>query len=156
MTSGSEDILQPDARVVLAIKTLNSSNAYSTHEFGHINIQIMSDGSAIHKYNPIHARVSDEEVFLNIRLSSADAMTLYAVRRFKIESYENDVTTRLTPMQPNVQRGEPIVDGFFVNKSKPADFSCMELDLSAMPVGRIVTFVTCCMLLIDMQERVLC
>jgi hypothetical protein len=45
------------------------------------------------------------------------------------------MTTRLTPMQPNVQRRSPVVDGFFVNKSKPIDFTCTEFDLSALPNG---------------------
>jgi hypothetical protein len=38
-------------------------------------------------------------------------------------------------MQPNVQRRSPVVDGFFVNKSKPIDFTCTEFDLSALPNG---------------------
>ena len=79
--------------------------------------------------------VSDHEVLLKIRLSFVDALTLYAIRRFKIESYETDVTTRLTPLQPSLQRSNAVVDGYFVGKAKPVDFACTELDLSAMPNG---------------------
>lgn len=89
----------------------------------------------MHNIQPAQGSVSDHEVLLKIRLSYVDALTLYAVRRFKIEPYETDVTTRLTPLQPSLQRSNAVVDGYFVGKAKPVDFACTELDLSAMPNG---------------------
>ena len=70
--------------------------------------------------------VNDDEVLLNINVTSGTSvLTLYAVRRFKIQSHEGDSTVALTPMQPNSQR----------NKNHPLDFSCTEFDLNAMPSG---------------------
>ena len=83
--------------------------------------------------------MNGDEVLLNIRLNSTDPITLHAVRRFKIESQDTDVTTRLTPMQPMFMRGESVDHH---NKwhsigldIKPVDFSCTELDLTSMPNG---------------------
>ena len=110
-------------------------------EYGRVNIEFFSNGAPVHNIQPEYAfqpaqgSVSDHEVLLKIRLSYVDALTLYAVRRFKIESYETDVTTRLTPLQPSLQRSNAVVDGYFVGKAKPVDFACTELDLSAMPNG---------------------
>ncbi len=124
----SSDIFQPDAQFV-------NSQDENVIEYGRLNIQFFSDGSYAHNMTPAQGSVSDIEVILNIRLTFVDALTLYAIRRFKIESYQTDLTTRLTPMQPNLRRSNPVVDGFFVGKPKPLDFSCTEFDLSAIPNG---------------------
>jgi hypothetical protein len=134
-TSGIADIFQPDEQVIHSSIPSSSQRSNGTLEHGRITIRVLSNGSASHNYDPVHARVTDNEVFLSLRLTSVDAMTLYAVRRLKIESQEKDFTTRLIPMQPNVQRRSPVVDGIFVNKSKPVDFTCTEFDLSALPSG---------------------
>jgi hypothetical protein len=126
-TYQGSDIFQPDAQVV------HSDN--NVTEYGRVNIEFMSNGAVVHNIQPAQGSVSDHEVLLKIRLSYVDALTLYAVRRFKIESYETDVTTRLTPLQPSLQRSNAVVDGYFVGKAKPVDFACTELDLSAMPNG---------------------
>jgi len=126
-TYQGSDIFQPDAQVV------HSDN--NVTEYGRVNIEFMSNGAVVHNIQPAQGSVSDHEVLLKIRLSYVDALTLYAVRRFKIESYETDVTTRLTPLQPSLQRSNAVVEGYFVGKAKPVDFACTELDLSAMPNG---------------------
>ncbi len=70
--------------------------------------------------------VNDDEVLLNINVTSGTHnLTLYAVRRLKIQSHEVDSSVALTPMQPNSQR----------SKTQPLDFSCTEFDLSALPSG---------------------
>jgi hypothetical protein len=122
------DIFQPDAQFV------NAQDGNVT-EYGRLHIQFLSDGSAVHNMQPAQGSVTDDEVILNIRLTFVDAFTLYAVRRFKIESYQTDVTTRLTPLQPSFRRSNPVFDGFFVGKAKPLDFSCTEFDLSSIPNG---------------------
>jgi hypothetical protein len=101
-------------------------------EYGRINIEFLSNGTVVHNIQMEQGSVSDHEVILNIRLTFADVLTLYASRRFKIEAQEIDVTTRLTPLQPNSHRSNPVVDGYFVGKPKPLDFTCTELDLSDM------------------------
>ena len=122
------DIFQPDAQF------LNSQDGNLT-EYGRLHIQVLSNGSAVHNMQPTQGSVSDNEVILNIRLTFVDALTLYAVRQFKIESYQTDVTTRLTPLQPSLRRSNAVVEGFFVSRPKPVDFSCTEFDLSAIPNG---------------------
>ena len=132
------DYLEPDAQEL-------SSDGNIT-EFGRINFHFESNGSVvtnvqeniktINSAKHVEQSVTDNEVFLRIRLIYGDALTLYAVRRFKIESFETDVATRLTPMQPSSQRRKPVIDGFFTDKiHRPVDFTCTELDLSAMPIG---------------------
>ena len=128
------DYLEPDAQAL-------SSDGNVT-EFGRINFHFESNGTvmtnvqeSVNSAKYVYQSVTDNEVFLRIRLIYGDALTVYAVRRFKIESFETDVTTRLTPMQPSSQRSRPVVDGFFANKPRPVDFTCTELDLSAMPIG---------------------
>jgi hypothetical protein len=128
------DIFQPDAQAV------NSRDGNVT-EYGRINIEFLSNGSWVFVHNVLHniqleqGYITDNEVFFKIRLSYVDALSLYAVRRFKIESFETDVTTRITPMQPDLQRSKPIIDGFFAGKPKPLDFTCSEFDLPAIPNG---------------------
>jgi hypothetical protein len=95
----------------------------------------LSNGSAVHNMQPAQGSVTDDEVILNIRLTFVDALTLYAVRRFKIEAYQTDVTTRITPLQPSLWRSNAVTDGFFVGKTNPVDFSCTEFDLSSIPNG---------------------
>jgi hypothetical protein len=125
------DYLEPDAQ---AVRSNDSSTGFGNvrTDFGRINIRFSSDGSVIEN---IHQSVTDNEVFLRIRLIFGDALTLYAVRRFKIESHDTHAATRLTPMQPSSLRSEIAVDGFFVGKPRPVDFSCTELDLSSIPNG---------------------
>ena len=79
--------------------------------------------------------VNDDEVLLNIHVTSGTHnLTLYAVRRFKIQSHEVDSSVALTPMQPNSQR----------STTHPLDFSCMEFDLSALPSGaKRAAFISC-------------
>jgi len=133
----SSDIFQPDAQV-------HSDDNLNATEYGRINIEFLSNGTAVHNIQPAQGSVTDHEVILKIRLTFVDALTLYAVRRFKIESYEIDATTRITPLQPSLQRSSPVVDGYFVGKPKPVDFACTELDLSALPIGAraVVTVVS--------------
>ncbi len=113
---------------------MNSKDGNIT-EIGRLHIHFLSDGAAVYSMQPDQGRISENEVILNIRLTFVDALTLYAVRRFKIESYQTDVTIRLTPLQPSLFRSNPVVDGFFVGKPKPLDFSCSEFDLSDMLNG---------------------
>ncbi len=122
------DIFQPDAQF------LNSKDGNIT-EFGHLHIQFLSDGAAVYSMQPDQGRISENEVILNIRLTFVDALTLYAVRRLKIESHQTDVTTRLTPLQPSLRRSDAVVEGVFVGKPKPLDFSCTEFDMSAILNG---------------------
>jgi hypothetical protein len=122
------DMFQPDAQFV------NAQDGNVT-EYGRLHIQFLSNGSAVHNILPAQGSVTEDEVILNIRLTFVDALTLYAVRRFKIESYQTDVTTRLTPLQPSLRRNNVVADGFFVGKAKPIDFSCTEFDLSSTLIG---------------------
>jgi hypothetical protein len=100
---------------------------------------VAPNGAIINKYSPQHVSVNGDEVLLNIRLNSTDPVTLHAVRRFKIESHDTDVTKRLTPLQPMFMRSKSATP---YNKwqsigldIKPVDFSCSELDLTSMPIG---------------------
>ncbi len=81
-------------------------------------------------------QVTDEEVLIHITLpvplSEENPITLYAVRRLKIELPPSNAFFGMTPMEPNVHRGFPVSLGFFANKSAPIEFSCIELDLSSM------------------------
>lgn len=83
--------------------------------------------------------MTDEEVFLNIKLSGKHSvLTLHAVRRIQIESHDRVFTSVITPMQPNLQRSKPVlqdVNGLFAASPKPVDFSCTEIDLSFMTNG---------------------
>ena len=95
---------------------------------------MLPNGTIINKYLYQHVSVNGDEVLLNIRLNSTDPITLHAVRRFKIEPHDTDVTTRLTPMQPMFMRNES-VDHYNKWHSiglhvEPIDFSCTELDLT--------------------------
>ena len=112
-----------------------SDDNVTVAEYGRVNIEFLSNGAVLHNIQPAQGSVSDHEVLFKIRLTFVDTLTLYAVRRLKIESYETDVTTRLTPLQPSLQRSNIVVDGYFVGKPKPVDFACTELDLSTMPNG---------------------
>ncbi len=103
--------------------------------YGRVSIQFLSDGSVIHNMQPAQGSVSENEVIFNIRLTYADILTLYAARRHKIEPYETSRTTRFTHMQPSLQRSYPNGLPHFADKPKPVDFSCTELDLSALPNG---------------------
>jgi len=125
------DYLEPDAQAVHSNDSTTGFGNVRT-DFGRINFRLSSNGSVIEN---IHQSVTDNEVLLRIRLIFGDALTLYAVRRFKIESHDTNSATRLTPMQPSSLRGEIAVDGFFVGKPRPVDFSCTELDLSSIPNG---------------------
>jgi hypothetical protein len=97
--------------------------------------RIVVDVSAGHGPYPEFVRVTDDEIFLNIKLESAEALTLFAVRRLKVESLDVEAVTRLVPMQPNFKRSMAATTGFFASHPKPVDFSCAEIDMSAMPFG---------------------
>jgi hypothetical protein len=132
------DIFQPDATYTLWYS--NSGVSEVIFESGRILIEVAPDGTIINKYLHQHVSVNGDEVLLHIRLNTTDPITLHAVRRFKIESHEIDVTTRLTLMQPKFMR----IESYHHNKwqsigldIKPVDFSCTELDLTSMPIGTI-------------------
>ena len=131
--SGQPLFFQPDGIDVTARNHPNRT------EYGRIVIHVSSNGSASHNYDPLHVRVTDEEVFLNIKLSGKHSvLTLHAVRRIQIESHDRAATSVLTPMQPNLQRSKPVqqdVNGLFAASPKPVDFSCTEIDLSFMTNG---------------------
>jgi hypothetical protein len=133
-----------------------------TVEYGHITINVTSNGSIVHDYAPSMVQVTDEEVLIHItlpaplgpdmqtRMGDENPITLYAVRRLKIELPPFNASFGMTPMEPNVYRGFPVSFGFFANKSAPVDFSCVELDLSSMmgakpaqPAVLSITHVTC-------------
>jgi hypothetical protein len=84
-------------------------------------------------------KVTAEEVIINVTLVSTfgSAIAFYAVRQTKVEPFESNFSTTLVPMQPNAARG----DAAFSTRlsSKPLDFSCTELDLSAMEMGAPMT-----------------
>jgi hypothetical protein len=114
----------------------DTMNEYK-QQYGRIHVQTDS-GSVSHQYDSELILVNHEEVLLNISLTTAtNILTLYAVRRFKIQSYEVHSSVVLTPMQPSIQRNNSnsLVDDFFANKTKPLDFSCTELDLSTLSSG---------------------
>jgi len=125
------DIFQPDATQTL---WYSHSGPEIVLETGRISIKVFPNGTIINKYWHHQVSVNGDEVLLNIRLNSTDPVTLHAVRRFKIEPHDTDVTTRLTPMQPMFMRSES-VDHYNKWHSiglhvKPIDFSCTELDLT--------------------------
>ena len=138
----SSDIFKPDAELL---------NSVENTFYGRISIQFLGDGSVIHNMQPVQGIVSENEVILNIRLTYVDIITLYAARRLKIEPYETSRTTRLTPMQPNLQRSDPNGLPHFSDKPKPVDFSFTELDLLALPNGICVHL--CCMFFLTFYLR---
>jgi hypothetical protein len=101
-----------------------------------------SNGSALYNYDPLHVRVTDEEVFLNIKLSGKNSLlTLHAIRRIEVDNNIGDFdkfTTILTPMQPNLQRSKPFQqDVMFSASPKPVDFTCTEIGLSFITNGTV-------------------
>jgi hypothetical protein len=133
--SGQPLFFQPDGI------DFTARNHPNRTDYGRIVIHVSSNGSASHNYDPFHVRVTDEEVFLNIKLSGNHSLlTLHAVRRTKIGPHDRAVTSIITPMQPNLQRSKPVqqdVNGFFATSPKPVDFSCTEIDLSFMTNGTV-------------------
>ncbi len=125
------DLFQPDAKAIYG----HAGDA--TVEYGRIIVNMASDDSIAYQYtvtgNPI--QVTDNEVVLDFFVAENQTLTVYAVNRHKIESFETDVTAGLVPMQPSAHRSIPVINGFFVDKPKPVDFTCTELDLSGMPFG---------------------
>ena len=125
------DLFQPDAKVI------HGHAGDATVEYGRIIVNLASDGSIAYQYtvvgNPI--QVTDNQVVLDFFVAENQTLTVYAVNRHKIESFETDVTAGFMPMQPSAHRSIPVLNGFFVDKPKPVDFTCTELDLSGMPVG---------------------
>jgi hypothetical protein len=101
-------------------------------EFGRIAIQVSSNGSVTHFYDPNSVTVTDEDVVIRVKLTAPAALTVYAVHQTKIESSELDFSTTLIPMQPNKLRSHPVSGGQANTplSSKPLDFHCTELDLS--------------------------
>ena len=127
-------MFEPDARAAHGQSDPNESLYFV--EYGRITVNVTNNGSIIHNYAPQHVHVNEQEVSLDIVLLSAEnPLTLYAVRRLKIESYQNDFSILITPMQPNVQRGTPASHGFFANKHMPVDFTCAEIDRSSVTNG---------------------
>ena len=124
--SSVKDLLQPDGHAEFSAhySAIHGSTSYK-QQYG--RIQVHSDSGADSRPDDSElVVVNDDEVLLNINVTSGTSvLTLYAVRRFKIQSHEVDATVALTPMQPNSQR----------NKTHPLDFSCTELDLSALSSG---------------------
>lgn len=133
-TSPNANLFEPDARAAHGQSDPNESPYYV--EYGRININFTSSGQLFHYYAPQHVVLDENSVFFNIVLRSTEnPVTLYAVRRLKIESYQTDFSIDITPMQPNVHRGTPASHGFFANKHKPVDFSCAEIDRSSVTSG---------------------
>jgi hypothetical protein len=122
------DYMLPDAQALSADGNVT--------DFGRIKFHFFSNGSVV---NNAHQSVTADEVLLRIRLIFGDAMTVYAVRRLKVGSYDTDVSARLTPMQASSLRSRPVADGFFAAKPRPVDFSCTEFDLSELPSGTSIT-----------------
>jgi hypothetical protein len=125
----ASDVFQPDVQFV------NSQNEIIT-EYGRLNIHFLANGSIVHNIQPEQGTVSENEVIINIRLTFVDALTVYAVRRFKVQPFQTHATARLAPMQPTSRR-TAVVYGYYSNKPKPLDFTCSEFDLSALPNGMI-------------------
>ena len=117
-------------------------------EFGRIAIQVSSNGSVTHFYDPNSVTVTDEDVVIRVKLTAPAALTVYAVHQTKIEPSELDFSTTLIPMQPNKLRSHPISGGQANTplSSKPLDFHCTELDLSPYSVVLLVDCrpVVCC------------
>ena len=127
-------MFEPDARAAHGQSDPNESPYYV--EYGRININFTSSGQLVHYYAPQHVVLDENSVSFNIvLLSTENPVTLYAVRRLKIESYQTDFSIEITPMQPNVHRGTSASHGFFANKHKPVDFSCAEIDRSSVTSG---------------------
>ena len=92
------------------------------------------NGNTTHRYDPNSVSVTDEAVFIRVKLVAPAALVLYAVRQAKIESYETNFTTMLIPMQPNKQRNTAVSGGQANTplSSKPLDFTCTELDTTSL------------------------
>ena len=136
--SSVKDLLQPDGHVEFSshYSAIHGSTSY-TQQYG--RIQVHSDSSPDSRADDSElVVVNDDEVLLNINVTSGTSnLTLYAVRRFKIQSHEVDSSVALTPMQPNSQRTQSVL-------SQPFDFSCTEFDLSALPSGaKRAAFISC-------------
>jgi hypothetical protein len=136
--SSVKDLLQPDAHVEFSshYSAIHGSTSY-TQQYG--RIQVHSDSSPDSRADDSElVVVNDDEVLLNINVTSGTSnLTLYAVRRFKIQSHEVDSSVALTPMQPNSQRTQSVL-------SQPFDFSCTDFDLSALPSGaKRAAFISC-------------
>jgi predicted heme/steroid binding protein len=129
--SSVKDLLQPDGQAEFSTYykavhgMLHDISLSYKQQYG--RIQFHSESGADSRPDDSElVIVNDDEVLLNINVTSGTSvLTLYAVRRFKIQSHEVDSTVALTPMQPNSQR----------NKTHPLDFSCTEFDLSALSSG---------------------
>jgi hypothetical protein len=125
---------QPSSQAMFRPDATHNLTREESAEYG----RIVVDVSGGHGLYPEFVRVTDDEIFLNIKLESAEALTLFAVRRFKVEPLDVEAVTRLVPMQPNFKRSMAATAGFFAShpmNPKPVDFSCAEIDMSAMPYG---------------------
>jgi predicted heme/steroid binding protein len=138
--SSVKDLLQPDGQAEFSTHYIyNTGILYDismSYKQQYGRIQFRSDSGADSR--PDDSKlvvVNDDEVLLNINVTSGTHnLTLYAVRRFKIQSHTVDSSVALTPMQPNSQR----------SKTHPLDFSCTEFDLSALPSGaKRAAFISC-------------
>lgn len=140
MNSSFTDFLQPDANVDFSqyYDELNGLHGYQV-QYGRIHIDIDNIGSVRHEHDSQLIRVTDTEVMIDISLTTAtNVLTMYAVRRLKIWPRDEDIAVTLTPMQPNAYGNSPVVDGYFTGKPKPVDFTCTELDISAISGLRAV------------------
>ena len=138
--SSVKDLLQPDAQAEFSTYYIWNTGIFydisMSYKQQYGRIQFHSDSSPDSRADDSElVVVNDDEVLLNINVTSGTHnLTLYAVRRFKIQSHEVDSSVALTPMQPNSQR----------SKTHPLDFSCTELDLSALPSGaKRAAFISC-------------
>ena len=106
------DLFQPDAKAIYG----HAGDA--TVEYGRIIVNMASDDSIAYQYtvsgNPI--QVTDNQVVLDFFVAENQTLTVYAVNRHKIESFETDVTAGLVPMQPSAHRSIP-GNGFLTSSS---------------------------------------
>jgi hypothetical protein len=123
--SSVKDLLQPDGEAEFSAHYNSVHGMSYMQQYGRIQFRSDSGADSRPDDNELVV-VNDDEVLLNINVTSGTSvLTMYAVRRFKIQSHEVDSTVALTPMQPSSQR----------NKTQPLDFSCTEFDLNALPSG---------------------
>ena len=123
--SSVKDLLQPDGQAEFSAHYNSVHGMSCKQQYGRIQFHSDSGADSRPDDNELVV-VNDNEVLLDINVTSGtNVLTMYAVRRFKIQSHEVDVNVALTPMQPSSQR----------NKTQPLDFSCTEFDLNALPSG---------------------
>ena len=112
----------------------------SWNEYGRIPIEIMSDGSVRHSH-PERINVTEDEVVITMKIMSTTAqeanysLAFYAVHQTTIAPQDTDVSVSLIPMQPSRERKSSVKVRSFPfagYPSKPLDFRCTEIDMSAV------------------------